>query len=212
MKKKKIIILIMIVIGILLIILATFFQKSVNIKQEYESIIYIYQGNVLQINNYNNFLKIKNDSNYDKTISKIILKFNNKNGDIIEEISINIGKIPANKEIKKSFESKKNLTNATSFTIVYNNETSIEKEYRDDNILINDFLEIDSKYLFNLTNISKAKFKTNKLTIEYLDIEKQVILSRKFAVDLDISQTATISTLKDGSEILKVQYIRIVDY
>ena len=77
MKKKKIIILIMIVIGILLIILATFFQKSVNIKQEYESIIYIYQGNVLQINNYNNFLKIKNDSNYDKTISKIILKFNN---------------------------------------------------------------------------------------------------------------------------------------
>lgn len=212
MKKKKIIILIMIVIGILLIILATFFQKSVNIKQEYESIIYIYQGNVLQINNYNNFLKIKNDSNYDKTISKIILKFNNKNGDIIEEISINIGKIPANKEIKKSFKSKKNLTNATSFTIVYNNETSIEKEYRDDNILINDFLEIDSKYLFNLTNISKAKFKTNKLTIEYLDIEKQVILSRKFAVDLDISQTATISTLKDGSENLKVQYIRIVDY
>ena len=78
--------------------------------------------------------------------------------------------------------------------------------------VINDFLEIDSKYLFNLTNISKAKFKTNKLTIEYLDIEKQVILSRKFAVDLDISQTATISTLKDGSEILKVQYIRIVDY
>lgn len=212
MKKKKIIILILIVIGILLIILATFFQKSVNIKQEYESIIYIYQGNVLQINNYNNFLKIKNDSNNDKTISKIILKFNNKNGDIIEEISINIGKIPANKEIKKSFKSKKNLTNAASFTIVYNNETSIEKEYRDDNILINDFLEIDSKYLFNLTNISKNKFKTNKLTIEYLDIEKQVILSRKFAVDLDISQTATISILKDSSKNLKVKYMRIVDY
>lgn len=86
------------------------------------------------------------NTNYDKTISKVILKFNNKNGDIIEEVYINIGKIPVNKEIKKSFKSKKNLTNSTSFTIDYNNETSIEKEYRDDNILINDFLEIDSKY------------------------------------------------------------------
>ena len=204
--KKKIIILILLILGIISIILGILFNENDKMTYSYNDMIFTYLSNIKENDIYKNTMYIENKSNNTK-LNNIKLIFYLKN-EVLEEIEIKTIDISSKKN-KLEFDSKNKLSNSTSFKVLPNSLFDISSTYNDGTILINDFLETDSEYIFNLKNLTNKSIEKYNMTIDYMDENKNVIYTKQYEFSLNSNEMMSFSTLKGNVLPNKIKYIRI---
>ena len=204
--KKKIIILILLILGIISIILGILFNENDKMTYSYDDMIFTYLSNIKENDIYKNTMYIENKSNNTK-LNNIKLIFYLKN-EVLEEIEIKTIDISSKKN-KLEFDSKNKLSNSTSFKVLPNSLFDISSTYNDGTILINDFLETDSEYIFNLKNLTNKSIEKYNMTIDYMDENKNVIYTKQYEFSLNSNEMMSFSTLKGNVLPNKIKYIRI---
>lgn len=204
--KKKIAILILLILGIISIILGILFNKNSKMTYSYDDMVFTYLSNIKENDIYKNTMYIENKSNNTK-LNNIKLIFYLKN-EVLEEIEIKTIDISSKKN-KLEFDSKNKLSNSTSFKVLPNSLFDISSTYNDGTILINDFLETDSEYIFNLKNLTNKRIEKYNMTIDYMDENKNVIYTKQYEFSLNSNEIMSFSTLKGNILPNKIKYIRI---
>lgn len=204
--KKKIAILILLILGIISIILGILFKKNSKMTYSYDDMVFTYLSNIKENDIYKNTMYIENKSNNTK-LNNIKLIFYLKN-EVLEEIEIKTIDISSKKN-KLEFDSKNKLSNSTSFKVLPNSLFDISSTYNDGTILINDFLETDSEYIFNLKNLTNKRIEKYNMTIDYMDENKNVIYTKQYEFSLNSNEIMSFSTLKGNILPNKIKYIRI---
>lgn len=204
--KKKIIILILLILGIISIILGILFNKNSKMTYSYDDMIFTYLSNLKENDIYKNTMYIENKSN-NTELKKIKLIFYLKN-EVLEEIEIKTIDISSKKN-KLEFDSKNKLSNSSSFKVLPNSLIDISSTYNDGTILINDFLETDSEYIFNLKNLTNKNIEKYNMTIDYIDENNNVVYTKQYEFSLNSNEMMSFSTLKGNVLPNKIKYIKI---
>lgn len=218
MKNKKNIIIILLALLILGIIITTIvlINKNkyikLNVTTLYDDVTYTLTKYKKSKKEYLNVIVLENKSKDQKELERVTINFYDKNNDLLEEIYIVPGIIKANERKEFEFISKNDLSLAKTFEIKKNHITDVSKTFRDDKFQINDFIEGEGLYLFNIKNISKEKIKTNDLTIAYLDENQEVVFTTKFSVNLEPNMMTTLSTKKGNINPNKIKYLEVISY
>lgn len=218
MKNKKNIIIILLSLLILGIIITTIILINknkyikLNVTTLYDDVTYTLTEYKKSKKEYLNVIVLENKSKDQKELERVTINFYDKNNDLLEEIYIVPGTLKANERKEFEFISKNDLSLAKTFEIKKNHITDVSKTFRDDKFQINDFIEGEGLYLFNIKNISKEKIKTNDLTIAYLDENKEVVFTTKFSVNLEPNMMTTLSTKKGNINPNKIKYLEVISY
>lgn len=205
--KKKILVLIMIVLLILSLAIITVLKKEKKMTYSYDNLTFTYDSNKKEKNIYKNTLYIYNKGKT-SILNNIKLKFYIQDK-LLEEISVKVIDVSSKKN-KMQFDSKNDLKKSTRFEVLPNNVFSISSIYNDGTILINDFLEKDNNYVFNLKNLTEKKLENYKITVNYIDESNNALYTKKFQFDLNPNEIISIVTLKGDVSPKKVEYIEII--
>ncbi len=218
MKNKKnviIILLSLLILGIIITIVVLFNKNKyikLNVTTSYDDVTYTLTKYKKSKKEYLNVIVLENKSKDQKELERVTINFYDKNNDLLEEIYIVPGTLKANERKELEFISKNDLSLAKTFEIKKNHITDVSKTFRDDKFQINDFIEGEGLYLFNIKNISKEKIETNDLTIAYLDENKKVVFTTKFSVNLEPNMMTTLSTKKGNINPNKIKYLEVISY
>lgn len=218
MKNKKnviIILLSLLILGIIITIVVLFNKNKyikLNVTTSYDDVTYTLTKYKKSKKEYLNVIVLENKSKDQKELERVTINFYDKNNDLLEEIYIVPGTLKANERKELEFISKNDLSLAKTFEIKKNHITDVSKTFRDDKFQINDFIEGEGLYLFNIKNISKEKIETNDLTIAYLDENKEVVFTTKFSVNLEPNMMTTLSTKKGNINPNKIKYLEVISY
>lgn len=218
MKNKKnviIILLSLLILGIIITIVVLFNKNKyikLNVTTSYDDVTYTLTKYKKSKKEYLNVMILENKSKDQKELERVTINFYDKNNDLLEEIYIVPGTLKANERKELEFISKNDLSLAKTFEIKKNHITDVSKTFRDDKFQINDFIEGEGLYLFNIKNISKEKIETNDLTIAYLDENKEVVFTTKFSVNLEPNMMTTLSTKKGNINPNKIKYLEVISY
>lgn len=218
MKNKKNIIIILLALLILGIIITTIILINknkyikLNVTTSYDDVTYTLTKYKKSKKEYLNVMVLENKSKDQKELERVTINFYDKNNDLLEEIYIVPGTLKVNERKELEFISKNDLSLVKTFEIKKNHITDVSKTFRDDKFQINDFIEGEGLYLFNIKNISKEKIETNDLTIAYLDENKEVVFTTKFSVNLEPNMMTTLSTKKGNINPNKIKYLEVISY
>ena len=218
MKNKKnviIILLSLLILGIIITIVVLFNKNKyieLNVTTSYDDVTYTLTKYKKSKKEYLNVMVLENKSKDQKELERVTINFYDKNNDLLEEIYIVPGTVKANERKELEFISKNDLSLAKTFEIKKNHITDVSKTFRDDKFQINDFIEGEGLYLFNIKNISKEKIETNDLTIAYLDENKKIVFTTKFSVNLEPNMMTTLSTKKGNINPNKIKYLEVISY
>lgn len=108
------------------------------------------------------------------------------------------------------FNNKSNNDSKNNISSLMNKELDVTITHQDKNIKINDFIETSEFYLFNLSNLSNKKIDFEKLKVEFLDENKDLIYAEEFSVTIEKNNIKTFQTRKDASVQGKVKYIKLI--
>lgn len=215
-KKNVIIILLALLILCIIITIVVLFNKNkyieLNVTTSYNDVTYTLTKYKKSKKEYLNVMVLENKSKDQKELERVTINFYDKNNDLLEEIYIVPGTLKANERKELEFISKNDLSLAKTFEIKKNHITDVSKTFRDDKFQINDFIEGEGLYLFNIKNISKEKIETNDLIIAYLDENKEVVFTTKFSVNLEPNMMTTLSTKKGNTNPNKIKYLEVISY
>lgn len=218
MKNKKnviIILLSLLILGIIITIVVLFNKNKyikLNVTTSYDDVTYTLTKYKKSKKEYLNVMILENKSKDQKELERVTINFYDKNNDLLEEIYIVPGTLKLNERKELEFISKNDLSLAKTFEIKKNHITDVSKTFRDDKFQINDFIEGEGLYLFNIKNISKEKIETNDLTIAYLDENREVVFTTKFSVNLEPNMMTTLSTKKGNTNPNKIKYLEVISY
>lgn len=214
MKKKKLLLIILISVILLILLLCLLFikNKKNHLSEDYKDIkiSHVISSSVL-IKNKSSIV-LENNTKDTITIGSIRVLLYNYNDEVLLDKILEVGLL--NPSSSKSFKIKtsRDLNTATKMVVQENNIFIARGSYNDSIIYINDFIETPSEYLFNLSNKSDDDIKNSKLTVDYLDKDKNVVLEKSFSFSLKSGQTTTIATKKGNIKTKKIEYIRVVNY
>lgn len=215
-KKNVIIILLTLLILCIIITIVVLFNKNkyieLNVTTSYNDVTYTLTKYKKSKKEYLNVMVLENKSKDQKELERVTINFYDKNNDLLEEIYIVPGTLKLNERKELEFISKNDLSLAKTFEIKKNHITDVSKTFRDDKFQINDFIEGEGLYLFNIKNISKEKIETNDLTIAYLDENREVVFTTKFSVNLEPNMMTTLSTKKGNTNPNKIKYLEVISY
>ncbi len=215
-KKNVIIILLALLILCIIITIVVLFNKNkyieLNVTTSYNDVTYTLTKYKKSKKEYLNVMVLENKSKDQKELERVTINFYDKNNDLLEEIYIVPGTLKLNERKELEFISKNDLSLAKTFEIKKNHITDVSKTFRDDKFQINDFIEGEGLYLFNIKNISKEKIETNDLTIAYLDENREVVFTTKFSVNLEPNMMTTLSTKKGNTNPNKIKYLEVISY
>lgn len=215
-KKNVIIILLTLLILCIIITIVVLFNKNkyieLNVTTSYNDVTYTLTKYKKSKKEYLNVMVLENKSKDQKELERVTINFYDKNNDLLEEIYIVPGTLKLNERKELEFISKNDLSLAKTFEIKKNHITDVSKTFRDDKFQINDFIEGEGLYLFNIKNVSKEKIEINDLTIAYLDENREVVFTTKFSVNLEPNMMTTLSTKKGNTNPNKIKYLEVISY
>lgn len=215
-KKKIIITLLLVLILTIMITTVVLINKNkytkINVTTLYDDISYTLTKNKKNKKEYLNVIVLKNKSNEQKKLDRITITFYDENNNLLEEVYIVPGTLNLDEQKEIKFISKNDLSITKTFEIKKNHIIDISKTFKDDKIQINDFIEGEGLYLFNIKNVSNEKIVLNDLTITYLDENFNIVFTTKFYVNLEPNMMTTLSTKKGNTNPNKIKYLEIVSY
>ena len=109
------------------------------------------------------------------------------------------------------FNNKPSENSKNNVSSLINKELDVTMTHSDNDIKINDFIETSELYLFNLTNHSDKKIDFERLKIEFLDENKNLIFTEEFTVSIEKNTIKTFQIKKDYNIQTKTKYIKLIN-